>query len=133
MYYKEIYTEGEYYYFDKNKLTLKFISKYYRFSKPSDINGIVSYDKDINILLSDTKEQTDFNIGFSYKRDIKNSGFNLKINPEKEVIIVSSDERGIVNGYKTFIKQIKKTEDGIYRNKSRAKFKIKWSNRRILW
>ena len=55
MYYKEIYTEGEYYYFDKNKLTLKFISKYYRFSKPSDINGIVSYDKDINILLSDTK------------------------------------------------------------------------------
>lgn len=114
MYYKEIYTEGEYYYFDKNKLTLKFISKYYRFSKPSDINGIVSYDKDINILLSDTKEQTDFNIGFSYKRDIKNSGFNLKINPEKEVIIVSSDERGIVNGYKTFIKQIKKTEEGIY-------------------
>lgn len=114
MYYKEIYTEGEYDYFDKNKLTLKFISKYYRFSKPSDINGIVSYDKDINILLSDTKEQTNFNLEFSYKRNIKNSGFNLKVNPKKEVIIQASDERGILNGYKAFINKIKKANDGIY-------------------
>ncbi|MBQ6631371.1 MAG: hypothetical protein IJH55_04465, partial [Romboutsia sp.] len=114
MYYKEIYTNGEYDYFDKNKLTLNFISKYYRFSSPDDIKGIVSYDKDMNILLSDTKEKTDFNLEFSYKRGIKNSGFKLKVNPEKEVIIQASDERGIVNGYKAFINQIKKTNDGMY-------------------
>lgn len=114
MNYKEIYTEGNYYYFNKNKLTLKFISKYYRFSSASDIKGIVSYDKDINILLSDTKENTDFDIEFSYKRDIKNSGFKLKLNPEKEVIIQASDERGIKNGYIAFVNQIKKTDNGIY-------------------
>ena len=114
MYYKEIYTNGEYDYFDKNKLTLNFISKYYRFSSPDDIKGIVSYDKDMNILLSDTKEKTDFNLEFRYKRGIKNSGFKLKVNPEKEVIIQASDERGIVNGYKAFINQIKKTNDGMY-------------------
>lgn len=114
MNYNEIYTEGDYIYFDKNKLTLKFISKYYRFSSPSDIKGIVSYDKDINILLSDTEEITDFNIEFSYNRNIKNSGFRLKLNPSKEVIIQASDERGIKNGYIAFVNQIKKTNNGIY-------------------
>ena len=114
MNYNEIYTEGDYIYFDKNKLTLKFISKYYRFSSPSDIKGIVSYDKDINILLSDTEEITDFNIEFSYNRNIKNSGFRLKVNPSKEVIIQASDERGIKNGYIAFVNQIKKTNNGIY-------------------
>ena len=29
MHYNEIYTEGDYFYFNKNKLNLKFISKYY--------------------------------------------------------------------------------------------------------
>ena len=88
MHYNEIYTEGDYFYFNKNKLNLKFISKYYRFSSPNDIKGIVSYDEDIKILLSDTKEITDFNIEFSYNRNIKNSGFRLKLNPKKEVIII---------------------------------------------
>jgi len=114
MNYKEIYTEGNYSYFNKSKLVLKFISKYYRFSSPKDIEGIISYDKDIKILLCDTKESTDFDIEFSYKRYIKNSGFTLKVNPEKEVIIEASDERGIKNGYIAFVNQIKKTDIGIY-------------------
>lgn len=114
MNYKEFYLEDEYTYFDKNKLTLKFISRYYRFGKPSEIEGIVSYDNDIEILLSDTKEDTDFDLVFQYKRDIKNSGFSLKIDAEKEVVIEASNERGIRNGYIAFCRQIKKTLKGMY-------------------
>lgn len=114
MNYEEFYLEDEYTYFDKNKLTLKFISRYYRFGKPSEIEGIVSYDNDIEILLSDTKEDTDFDLVFQYKRDIKNSGFSLKIDAEKEVVIEASNERGIRNGYIAFCRQIKKTLKGMY-------------------
>ncbi|MGL4911633.1 MAG: protein O-GlcNAcase, partial [Romboutsia sp.] len=114
MNYKEFYMEDEYVYFDKNILVLKFISKYYRFGTPNEINGIVSCDSDIKILLSDTKENTDFNLVFKYKRNIKNSGFKLNINPTKEVVIEASDERGIRNGYAEFCKYIKKTSIGIY-------------------
>ncbi|MEG1310425.1 MAG: protein O-GlcNAcase [Romboutsia sp.] len=114
MKYKEFYMEDEYFYFDKKKLTLKFISRYYRFGTPSEIEGIVSYDEDIAILLSDTKDSTDFNIIFKYNREIKNSGFRLDVDAEKEVVIEASDERGIRNGYTEFCNHIKKTSKGIY-------------------
>lgn len=114
MKYNEFYMEDDYIYFDREKLFLKFISKYYRFGTPKEINGIISCDNDIKILLSDTKEVTDFNLVFKYKRDIKNSGFRLNIDPTKEVIIEASDERGIKNAYIEFCKHIKKTSYGIY-------------------
>lgn len=93
---------------------LKFISKFYRFGKLSDINGVVEFDKDIKILLSDTKDKTDFDIVFEYDRNIKNSGFKVLSNPKDKVVITSSDERGIRNGYIAFCGQIKKTKNGIY-------------------
>ena len=114
MYYNEFYMEDEYIYFNKNNLVLKFISKFYRFGKPSDINGVVEFDKDIKILLSDTKENTDFDIVFEYDRNIKNSGFKVSLNPKDKVVITSSDERGIRNGYIAFCGQIKKIKNGIY-------------------
>lgn len=114
MNYKEFYLEDEFIYFNKNKLTLKFISRYYRYGSPNEIKGVVSYDKDIKILLCDTKEFTDFDIVFQYSRDIKNSGFRLIVDPKKETIIEASDERGIRNGYKALCNQIKKTSKGIY-------------------
>lgn len=114
MNYKEFYLEDEFIYFNKNKLTLKFISRYYRYGSPDEVKGVVSYDKDIKILLCDTKEFTDFDIVFQYSRDIKNSGFRLIVDPKKEAIIEASDERGIKNGYKALCNQIKKTSKGIY-------------------
>lgn len=114
MYYNEFYMEDEYVYFNKSELVLKFISKFYRFGKPSDINGVVDFDKDIKILLSDTKESTDFDIHFEYDRNIKNSGFKISSNPNDKVVITSNDERGIRNGYMAFCSHIKKTKNGIY-------------------
>ena len=114
MNYKEFYLEDEFIYFNKNKLTLKFISRYYRYGSPDEVKGVISYDKDIKILLCDTKEFTDFDIVFQYSRNIKNSGFRLIVDPKTEAIIEASDERGIRNGYKALCNQIKKTSKGIY-------------------
>lgn len=114
MKYKEFYMEDEYRFFSKEKLTLKFISRYYRFSTPNEIKGIVGCDSDIEILLSDTKEETDLDLVFQYDRNIKNSGFSLNINTDKSIEIKSANERGIRNGYREFCKHIKKSKKGIY-------------------
>ncbi|MGL5331031.1 MAG: protein O-GlcNAcase, partial [Peptostreptococcaceae bacterium] len=114
MNYKEFYMEDEYIYFEKSNLTLKFISEFYRFSTPKEINGIVNLDEDIKMLLSDTKEDTDFDIVFKYNRKIENSGFRLNLNPTKRLVIEASNNRGIRNGYFEFVKHIKKTPKGIY-------------------
>ncbi|MGL5348136.1 MAG: protein O-GlcNAcase [Peptostreptococcaceae bacterium] len=114
MNYKEFYMEDEYVFFNKKKIILKFISCYYRYSTPSEIKGIVDCDDDIQILLSDTKEETDLELVFKYNRSIKNSGFILNINPNQSIEIQAANERGIRNGYREFCKHIRKTEKGIY-------------------
>lgn len=105
--YQEVYYLGENSVFQKSKIKGKFHSQYTRYGQPNEVAGGGFAKRELlELLPSDTVEQTDIAITHRYDRNLKKDAFHLVITKGTGVELTASNERGLKYGMEALEKAI---------------------------
>lgn len=91
--YKEVYFDGTCYYFNKEKLLVKFSGHFYRFQQFNE-KYLTEQNTPLISIVSPTEEVFDVQLSHYYQPKIKADGFKLKIKSDASIKVETSNMRG---------------------------------------
>lgn len=92
--YQEVYTNGDYFLFDRPKVAIKFSGRFYRFEQFKEVITAEDYSELLTVLEGDTTEEVELSLIHHYNNEMKADAFRLKITADKEIHVETKNLRG---------------------------------------
>lgn len=92
--YQEVYTKGDYLFFSKDKITIKFSGKFFRFEIFQDVFGDSLNNSLFEMVATDYSGESDMELIHEFDRNLKPDSFSLMVTKRNEIIIKTKNLRG---------------------------------------
>lgn len=110
--YQEVYTRGEYLYFPKGKVTIKFSGKFFRFENIQDAFGNHLIHDLFEMVAIDYSGVSDMELIHEFDRSLQPDSFYLTVTKRNEIIIKTKNLRGFRYAIEALPLLLEKTAQG---------------------
>lgn len=110
--YQEVYTSGDYLYFSKDRIAIKFSGKFFRFESVQDVFRESSSNHLFEIVANDVSKVADMELIHEFDRNLKPDSFYLKVTNKNEIIIKTKNLRGFRYATEALPLLLEKTAQG---------------------